>query len=394
MKNYILLEKHKKKLSIYFALFILFSLWITQGIFLISTYFTNSIKLERKLEWKLIWVINILNNKEEYSKKINENDITLEQVVRKSLEEVTILENWNIVLWNINNDLLNNTKNFLNYNQYKYFFKSEFINNKNYTIIIKSFDDYSYNRLINEYIFFIIFSLPFLFIFYFIWYIFVWKNLKPIKETILSLETFSANINHEMKTPLSEIISTLSLSKKTKKYEEAIEQSLESSNKLNKILDSMFWIINLVDSSYKKERFDLIQELKNIIKEYDKELEKKNIKIEYKFSNKFFYWNLNKEHFDICISNIFKNAIKYSNKNSIIKINFNNWKIEIIDFWIWINEENLNNIFDTYFRENYIKVEWLGLWLSLVKKITDLHWWKINIKSEKWKWTNVSIYFY
>jgi hypothetical protein len=42
-----------------------------------------------------------------------------------------------------------------------------------------------------------------------------------------------------MKTPLTEIISTLSLALKTKKYDDAIKQSLDSSKKLNKILDSM-----------------------------------------------------------------------------------------------------------------------------------------------------------
>jgi formiminotetrahydrofolate cyclodeaminase len=43
-----------------------------------------------------------------------------------------------------------------------------------------------------------------------------------------------------MKTPLAEIISTLSLTKKTKtNYEQAIDQTLESTKKLNKILDSM-----------------------------------------------------------------------------------------------------------------------------------------------------------
>jgi hypothetical protein len=43
-----------------------------------------------------------------------------------------------------------------------------------------------------------------------------------------------------MKTPLTEIISTLSLSQKIKSsYEYTIDQSLESAHRLNKILDSM-----------------------------------------------------------------------------------------------------------------------------------------------------------
>jgi len=43
-----------------------------------------------------------------------------------------------------------------------------------------------------------------------------------------------------MKTPLTEIISTLSLTKETKNnYKQAIENSLSSAKKLDKILDSM-----------------------------------------------------------------------------------------------------------------------------------------------------------
>ncbi|MBT3729004.1 hypothetical protein HOF65_03685 [bacterium] len=60
-----------------------------------------------------------------------------------------------------------------------------------------------------------------------------------MRETISSLEDFTANINHEIKTPITEIVSSLSLSKKTKKYEDAIDQSLTSFKKLTKILDSI-----------------------------------------------------------------------------------------------------------------------------------------------------------
>jgi len=54
------------------------------------------------------------------------------------------------------------------------------------------------------------------------------------------LEDFSANINHELKTPVTEIISTLSLTKELNKdHEKAIDISLNSAKKLVKILDSM-----------------------------------------------------------------------------------------------------------------------------------------------------------
>jgi len=48
-----LLIRHKRKLSIYFALFVLFSLWFAQGVFLLSEYATENYKLIQKLETRI-----------------------------------------------------------------------------------------------------------------------------------------------------------------------------------------------------------------------------------------------------------------------------------------------------------------------------------------------------
>jgi len=393
LENFRLLEKHRKKLSVYFALFILLSLWFVEGIFLLSIFTSNNIKLVKKLETKYIWVTNILENKENYFKKIEENDSTTKIILEKTLDGVTIIENEVKILWDINisflwNQEVSNSKN------YKYYKQDSVINWNSYTVIIKEENEYSYYNFLIQYWYFLLFTLPFSMLFYIIWYLFVWKNFIPIKETISSLETFSGNMNHEMKTPLAEIISTLSLAKKVKwNYAEAIDISLNSSKKLNKILDSLLWIINLVDSSYKKEKINLIEQLNDIIKENEKKSDGKNITMRKIFSEKNYSLIINKEHYDICVWNILKNAIKYSNKNWNIDIGFYKWRLEIQDYGIGIEEKNLKNIFNRYFRENYVKQEWYWLWLALVKKITDLHSWKMNIESKKDIWTKVSIQF-
>lgn len=390
--NYKLLEKHKKKLSIYFALFILLSLWLTEGIFLGSTFFANNLKLDDKLEIRYSWVINVISNMPNYLQK--NDDLAVKTILEKTLEWVTIFKNWEKILWEIKSYNLWNNNTILNSQNYKYYQKTYSLNQDQYKIIIKTENEFSYSILFSQYLYFVIFTIPFLIIFYLIWYKFVWKNLKPIEETIESLETFSGNINHEMKTPLTEIISTLSLTKETKNnYENAINESLNSAKKLDKILDSMLWIINLVDCCYKKQKINLISEINEIIKENQNIIEKKNIKLETNFKNKKYYLYTNKEHFDICVWNILKNAIKYSFDNSVIKINFDDWIVEIIDNWIWIERKNLKNIFNRYFRESYTKSDWYGLWLALVKKITDINKWKIEIESEKNIWTKVVLNF-
>ncbi len=392
MENYRLLEKHRKKLSAYFALFILLSLWFIEAIFLGSTFLSNNFDLEDKLEMKYEWVVNIINNLENYTLK--NNNSTVKTILEKSLNWVTIFKNQKKILWDINSYDLWNNHTILNSKNYKYYQKIYKKNENNYKIIIKNENEYSYYNLFMQYIYFGIFSLPFFVIFFIIWYIFVWKNLKPIKDTIDSLETFSWNINHEMKTPLTEIISTLSLTKETKNnYKQAIENSLSSAKKLDKILDSMLWIINIVDSSYIKQEVNIINTINEIIKNNEKEILKKNIIIEKEFNTKKYYIYSNKEQLIICVWNIIKNAIKYSHDNSKIIIKFENKILQIIDQWIWIEKKNLSNIYKRYFRENYSKEWWYWLWLALVKKITLINKWWIDIKSEKNKWTNVTLIF-
>lgn len=86
MQNELLLLRHQKKLSVYFALFILASLWITQAIFLVSLNVSNTVKLIHKLENRFEGVRNILENRLTYLEKVQDNDTALKRVVEKTLE--------------------------------------------------------------------------------------------------------------------------------------------------------------------------------------------------------------------------------------------------------------------------------------------------------------------
>jgi signal transduction histidine kinase len=92
--------------------------------------------------------------------------------------------------------------------------------------------------------------------------------------------------------------------------------------------------------------------------------------------------------------NLLENAINYNKWNNIININLEKNYIEIQDQWIWIEKEEITKIFNRFYRNKnswiyYPNWNWLGL--SIVKKVVDLFWWKIDIKSEKWLWTEIII---
>lgn len=388
MENYKLLEKHRKKLSIHFAAFILFSLWLIEGIFLGSTYIKNNIHLENKLTIKYDGVVNIIENQQNYLQWFLSDDSTLKVLVDRSLQKVTVYRNTEKILWDV--DIFPLKNNYFLLGELSYYNNSFTFDGDDYWVLIENENKFNYNSFAWEYFYFIIFTLPFLIIFYYLWYIFVWKNFKPIKQTIESLEMFTWQINHEIKTPLAELISTLSLAKKTKKnYEKTIDQSLESSRKIHKIFDSILWIIHMVDSIYKKQKHDVIQELNTITLENQSLLSKKNISFQQIYSHKQFPLVINKEHFHICVSNILQNAIKYSKEDSTVIILFSNNTLEIIDHGIGIEKKNMKHIFDGYFRENYQNTSGSWLWLCLVKTIVDMNNWELKIESKKDKWTHV-----
>lgn len=391
MENLQLLENHRKKISIKFSVFILLSIWIIQFIFLYWLFVNSNLKLKNSLISKYEAVENILLNKQKYSEIILNNDNATKIILEKSLDWVTIYEDSIRILWNINIENLPEKQYF--YSSENIFLKKQTtLDWNNYDIIIQLSNPNSMIVFIKEFLIFIILSLPFGLLFYYLGYRFVWKNFQPIKDTIISLENFTWNINHEMKTPLSEIISTLKLSQKIKwNYQQAIDQSLDSANRLNKILDSMMWLIHLVDGEYQKQKINIEWVIDEIIQQNEKIIEKKNIIINKNIADKNITKKINKQHFEICVWNILKNAIKYSHKKSSIDIYIHKNKIIIQDYGIWIEKKNLKNIFNSYFRENYFQNEWYGLWLALVKKIVDTNKWKIHISSQKDKWSIVTL---
>lgn len=394
MNNQKLLKKYKIKLSLLFALFVMLSLYSIQTFFLWAQFITNNLNLKNHLENKFLWIVNVLTNKNFYYKQIESDDKTLQKVILKTLENSIIYKNWEKLIDFVNFETNIWDKTWIIDNDYKkYLVKNININNDDYKIIIYLNNNYSFNILIRELFFYSIVLTPFFILFYWIWYFFISRNFRVIEQSINSLEDFTANINHEIKTPLSEIISTLSLAKKIWNYEEASEISLNSAKKINKIIESMIWLVNLSDISYIKEKIDLIKELEIILKENKNSYNEKNILIIKNFKNKSFWIKINKEHFYLCVNNILSNAIKYSNIWWKIEIFFNNWTLEIKDYWIWIEKKNLKNIFNRYFRESYTNEQWFWLWLALVKKITDINKWRLDIESEKNTFTNISINF-
>ena len=293
-----------------------------------------------------------------------------------------------------NLELLKNTK--------EYWFVEQDLWNEEYYIFRKQIDEdkdifiyiewnMSFSSVFFDLLKFFILSAIFSWLIYFLINIFINRLFKPVEDNIEEMEDFVHNVGHELKTPLANMKSSLELAKLKWDYTDCSIDTFSEIEKMNNLIDSLLTLSNL--DNKKMETTFIFPLLEEEIKKYDFKIKEKNIKVSNlkNFDTKL---NINSEHFKILFSNLLSNAIKYNKDNWNIDIILNEKYLSIKDTWIWIDNWNKDRIFEKFFREEFARSEnGFGIWLSLVKKIVDLYSWKIEMKWEKWVWTEFIIKF-
>jgi two-component system phosphate regulon sensor histidine kinase PhoR len=197
-------------------------------------------------------------------------------------------------------------------------------------------------------------------------------------------------MTHEFKTPLSSILiasnyllkqEKINNDEKLEKYTQII---IDQSNKLNIHIEKILNIAKHDNSpaELNKIKLSVIPIIKNVIENIQLKYENTTITIETQVED---FWIIADEfHFINLVYNLLDNSIKYCDEKPIITIKLLQEqglkKIEISDNGIGISTKELTIIFDKFYRSpnsKYSQVNGLGLGLYYIKKIADLHKWKI-----------------
>lgn len=283
-------------------------------------------------------------------------------------------------------------KTTINNNEYIYTVTRWDSKNWKFVFVIVDKLKLTLSDLLLENIYFLLIVLMFSFVIYQMWKYFVWLNLRPVKEKLEDMEDFVHNAWHELKTPLAVMSSGLQLSKLTKNFEPKVDESLSQIKYMEWLISSLI-DLSEVDSITEREQIDVNQEISNIYNSLKSKAIEKNISIQISNSSPCKI-NANLWHFNVMISNIINNSIKYTNDWWQINIEVNKSYVKITDNWVWISKDNLENVFKRFFKEDNSRwSDWYGIWLSLVKKISNIYAWNVSIQSEKWQWTTVRVRF-
>lgn len=212
-------------------------------------------------------------------------------------------------------------------------------------------------------------------------------TLKPIQENNDKLKEYNHYVAHELKTPLAVLRSNLELSE-ISNQKELTQSSKEEISSMENIID---WLLFLSESSIKKEKikihlYDFINTI--IHKKY------KNNSIQIQTPDRHITLSTDPFLFERMIWNLLENAIKYSSagKNILVTIEKKKLTIQNTTFQD-IPSKNLQKLFEPFYQwdtSHSTKGYWL--WLSIVKRITDIFGWKISLE-KKWKVFSVIITF-
>jgi heavy metal sensor kinase len=226
--------------------------------------------------------------------------------------------------------------------------------------------------------------------------------LDRLDKSFTSQRRLIEDLSHEIKTPLSIIKGEIEVARKkirtTREYEEILESNLEEINRIIIIAENLLLISRFESKVVKLNPQQII--LNNLLSDIINDIRiialEKNIKIDLSMQKNVII-NCDQNQIKSLFLNLIDNAIKYTDKNGIIKFSLtkvNNFaKIEITDSGIGIPEDDLPYIFDRFYRtlRSNNKEKGFGLGLSIAKSIVDMHHGKIQVSSKYNKGTTVTI---
>lgn len=210
------------------------------------------------------------------------------------------------------------------------------------------------------------------------------------KDTIVKTEFLEA-VSHEMKTPLSSIIATLEIIEN----ESFIKKGGEKFLKILK--DNTLRLSNLIERILKlseidsfRGSFNEIVDLKKIAESIKSRFEpickKKGLALLVRAET--IHLKGNSYFIEDILNNLVENAIKYTEEGSVeieIKKENNLAIIEVKDTGKGIKEENLNKVFEPFYREDKSRneaVKGTGLGLTITKKLITQMNGEIEVESK------------
>ncbi|WFA08352.1 ATP-binding protein [Tissierella sp. Yu-01] len=230
------------------------------------------------------------------------------------------------------------------------------------------------------------------------------RSIDKLKESERYRREFTANVTHELKTPLTSIngyaemiASGITDEEDTIKFANTI---LKEGTRLLGLIDQVLSLSKIegqvIESKGVFEDIDLYEITKNIVSRFDQSIISRNIQLDFQGESAIIKGN--RSMIEDLISNLIDNAIKYNKIDGKVELNISKKeKIAIInvkDTGMGIPDEDKERVFERFYRVDKSrskKITGTGIGLSIVKHIVEYHKGNIKLNSEINKGTEIEI---
>ena len=220
------------------------------------------------------------------------------------------------------------------------------------------------------------------------------ERTKELKDQQKQRNTFMMNIFHDLRTPLFVLNGSMErVNSAPEKINQELPVIMERLDFTQHLVEDLFLMAKFEDNQVilETERVPLGELLDRVIKACLMVSEKKEVLLEYRKYNECITWG-EEYRLEQAFQNLIVNAIYYTKPKGKVYVELksidNMAYVSITDTGVGISDEDLDKIFDRYYRVSGAeKHQSTGLGLSIAQEIIKQHQGSISVKSELGKGT-------
>jgi len=231
------------------------------------------------------------------------------------------------------------------------------------------------------------------------------EMLTHLEESFSRLSQFSANIAHELRTPVNNLRGmaevTLRDTRSLEEYRDTLGSCLEECVRLSRLIDSLLFLARAeqTQTPIQREPLDVVDELRTVRDFYEAVGAEAGVTLTIRAEPDLIF-HLDRTLFQRAVGNLITNALASTPRGGAITLGASKEQdalcIEVSDTGCGIPPERLPHVFDRFYRahpDSPLRTGGMGLGLAIVKSIVTLHHGSTTIDSEVGRGTRITMIF-
>lgn len=231
------------------------------------------------------------------------------------------------------------------------------------------------------------------------------RMLDRLEQSFTRLARFSADIAHELRTPVNNLRGGIEVAltrpRAPEQYRDVLGSNLEECGRLARIIDSLLFLARAEDphKEIAREELDVGGELATVHEFFEASASEKAVKLTLAVGRAV-RAALNRPLFQRAVCNLVANALAHTPPGGSVTLIASADEtaaiVEVADTGCGIPAEHLPHVCDRFFRGDAVRSSAtgnVGLGLAIVKSIVELHDGTIRIASEVGRGTRVTLSF-